>query len=243
MKWFRDIGPGVLIAAAFIGPGTVTLCTIAGASFGYSLIWAIVLSIFSTIVLQEMSLRIGLITKMNLAQVIRINIKSKSGLHKLLSSLEQKGFIKRIPHKARALELQNIENSNQETDNTEIPFLGRIAAGNPIEAVTGSFEQISVPNYLLSNNEEHFTLEVNGDSMIDEGIFDGDVVVIKKIQHANTGDIVVALIDNNEATLKRIYKRGQQLALQPENPAFKTIIYGPDRVQIQGILRQLIRKY
>ena len=172
-----------------------------------------------------------------------LNIKSKSGIHKLLSSLEQKGFIRRIPHKARALELKNIENSNQETENTEIPFLGRIAAGNPIEAVTGSFEQISVPNYLLSNNEEHFTLEVNGDSMIDEGIFDGDVVVIKKIQHANTGDIVVALIDNNEVTLKKFRSFKNSIALEPANKNFKTRIFGEGRVKIQGKLVGLIRKF
>ena len=172
-----------------------------------------------------------------------LNIKSKSGIHKLLSSLEQKGFIRRIPHKARALELKNIENINQETENIEIPFLGRIAAGNPIEAVTGSFEQISVPNYLLSNNEEHFTLEVSGDSMIDEGIFDGDVVVIKKIQHANTGEIVVALIDNNEVTLKKFRSFKNSIALEPANKNFKTRIFGEGRVKIQGKLVGLIRKF
>ena len=108
-----------------------------------------------------------------------LNIKSNQGIHKLLSSsLGGESYIKRVPHKARALEFNN--NSKQINNNeSEIPFLGRIAAGNPIEAITGSFEQISVPNYLINNNDEHFTLEVNGDSMVDEGIFDGDIVVIK----------------------------------------------------------------
>ena len=132
----------------------------------------------------------------------KLNIKSKSGIHKLLLSLEDKGFISRVPYKARALMLNNSNPPNINNLETEIPFLGRIAAGNPIEAITGSFEQISVPNYLINNNDEHFTLEVNGDSMIDEGIFDGDIVVIKKTSQALTGDIIVALIDNNEVTLK-----------------------------------------
>ncbi len=172
-----------------------------------------------------------------------LNIKSKSGIYKLLSSLEQKGFIKRIPHKARAVEIKNIENMKKNVETKDIPFLGRIAAGNPIEAITGSFEQISVPNYLLSNNDEHFTLEVNGDSMIDEGIFDGDVVVIKKINYANTGDIVVALIDNNEVTLKKFRSFKNSIALEPANKNFKTRIFGEGRVKIQGKLVGLIRKF
>ena len=172
-----------------------------------------------------------------------LNIKSKSGIYKLLSSLEQKGFIKRIPHKARALELKNTDNVFKSSENTDIPFLGRIAAGNPIEAVTGSFEQISVPNYLLSNNDEHFTLEVNGDSMIEEGIFDGDVVVSKKMQYAHTGDIVVALIDENEVTLKKFRSFKNSIALEPANKNFKTRIFGEGRVKIQGKLVGLIRKF
>lgn len=172
-----------------------------------------------------------------------LNIKSKSGIHKLLSSLEHKGFIKRIPHKARALEIKNSKNTQKDIENRDVPFLGRIAAGNPIEAVTGSFEQISVPNYLLSNNDEHFTLEVSGDSMIDEGIFDGDVVVIKKINYASTGDIVVALIDNNEVTLKKFRSFKNSIALEPANKNFKTRIFGEGRVKIQGKLVGLIRKF
>ena len=172
-----------------------------------------------------------------------LNIKSKSGIYKLLSSLEQKGFIKRIPHKARALELKNTDNVFKSSENSDIPFLGRIAAGNPIEAVTGSFEQISVPNYLLSNSDEHFTLEVSGDSMIEDGIFDGDVVVIKKMQYAQTGDIVVALIDDNEVTLKKFRSFKNSIALEPANKNFKIRIFGEGRVKIQGKLVGLIRKF
>ena len=172
-----------------------------------------------------------------------LSIKSKSGIYKLLSSLEEKGFIKKIPHKARALELTNSNNNLQNTSETDVPFLGRIAAGNPIEAITGSFEQISVPNYLINNTDEHFTLEVNGDSMIDEGIFDGDIVVIKKVQQAYTGDIVVALIDGNEVTLKKFRSFKNSIALEPANKNFKTRIFGDGRVKIQGLLVGLIRKF
>ena len=124
-----------------------------------------------------------------------------------------------------------------------LPFLGRIAAGNPIEAITGSFEQISVPNYLLNSKDEHFTLEVAGDSMDDEGIRDGDIVVIKKVDHAKTGDIVVALIDNNEVTLKRFRSYKNSIALEPANKNYKTRIFGEDRVKVQGKLVGLIRKF
>ena len=174
---------------------------------------------------------------------INLNIKSKSGIHKLLTSLEEKGYIRRIPHKARALEIKEFSKSSETINETEIPFLGRIAAGNPIEAVTGSFEQISVPNYLINNRDEHFTLEVNGDSMIEEGIFDGDIVVIKKIQKANTGDIVVALIDENEVTLKKFRSFKNSIALEPANKNYKTRIFGEGRVRIQGKLVGLIRKF
>ncbi len=173
----------------------------------------------------------------------KLSIKSKSGIYKLLSSLEEKGFIKKIPHKARALELIPSNKNSTDTLETEIPFLGRIAAGNPIEAITGSFEQISVPNYLINNKDEHFTLEVNGDSMIDEGIFDGDIVVIKKAQQANTGNIVVALIDGNEVTLKKFRSFKNSIALEPANKNYKTRIFGEGRVKIQGLLVGLIRKF
>ena len=172
-----------------------------------------------------------------------LSIKSKSGIYKLLTSLEDKGYIRKIPHKARALELNDLNKNNNDTDKTNLPFLGRIAAGNPIEAITGSFEQISVPNYLINNKEEHFTLEVNGDSMIEEGIFDGDIVVISKTDLAQTGDIVVALIDENEVTLKKFRSFKNSVALEPANKNFKTRIFGVDRVKIQGKLVGLIRKF
>ena len=172
-----------------------------------------------------------------------LSIKSKSGIYKLLSSLEDKGYIKKIPHKARALKLNDLKKNSNQIDNTNLPFLGRIAAGNPIEAITGSFEQISVPNYLINNREEHFTLEVNGDSMIGEGIFDGDIVIICKTNFAQTGDIVVALIDDHEATLKRLRKKGQSIALESANPLYETKILSAHRVKIQGKLVGLLRKY
>ena len=170
-----------------------------------------------------------------------LQIKSKSGIHKLLSSLEEKGFVNRLPHKARALSINVNANVNENEKN--LPFLGRIAAGNPIEAITGSFEQISVPNYLINNKDEHFTLEVTGDSMIDAGIFDGDIVVIRKTETANSGDIVVALIDQNEVTLKRFRSFKNSIALEPANKNYKIRIFGEDRVKIQGKLVGLIRKF
>ena len=172
-----------------------------------------------------------------------LSIKSKSGIYKLLSSLEDKGYIRKTPHKARAIELNDFRKSSNEADKTNLPFLGRIAAGNPIEAITGSFEQISVPNYLINNKKEHFTLEVNGDSMIEEGIHDGDIVVISKTNFAETGDIVVALIDENEVTLKKFRSFKNSIALEPSNKNFKTRIFGKDRVTIQGKLVGLIRKF
>ena len=168
-----------------------------------------------------------------------LKIKSKSGIHKLLSSLEEKGFVNRLPHKARALSI----NSNVNKNEKNLPFLGRIAAGNPIEAITGSFEQISVPNYLINNKDEHFSLEVSGDSMVDAGIFDGDLVIIRKTEAANSGDIVVALIDQNEVTLKRFRSFKNSIALEPANKNYKIRLFGEDRVKIQGKLVGLIRKF
>ena len=168
-----------------------------------------------------------------------LKIKSKSGIHKLLSSLEEKGFVNRLPHKARALSINSSVNENEKN----LPFLGRIAAGNPIEAITGSFEQISVPNYLINNKDEHFTLEVTGDSMVDAGIFDGDIVIIRKTEAANSGDIVVALIDQNEVTLKRFRSFKNSIALEPANKNYKIRLFGEDRVKIQGKLVGLIRKF
>ena len=171
-----------------------------------------------------------------------LNIKSKSGINKLLLSLEDKGIIERLPHKARALKLKKVINLPN-SDERSLPFLGRIAAGNPIEAITGSFEQISVPNYLINGKDEHFTLEVTGDSMIEDGINDGDIVVIKKSNVANSGDIIVALVDDNEVTLKRFRSYKNSIALEPANKNYKTRIFGEDRVKVQGKLVGLIRKF
>ena len=168
-----------------------------------------------------------------------LKIKSKSGIHKLLSSLEEKGFVNRLPHKARALSINSSVNENEKN----LPFLGRIAAGNPIEAITGSFEQISVPNYLINDKDEHYTLEVTGDSMVDAGIFDGDIVIIRKTEAANSGDIVVALIDKNEVTLKRFRSFKNSIALEPANKNYKIRLFGEGRVKIQGKLVGLIRKF
>ena len=168
-----------------------------------------------------------------------LKIKSKSGIHKLLSSLEEKGYVNRLPHKARALSINSSVNENEKN----LPFLGRIAAGNPIEAITGGFEQISVPNYLINNKDEHFSLEVSGDSMVDAGIFDGDLVIIRKTEAANSGDIVVALIDQNEVTLKRFRSFKNSIALEPANKNYKIRLFGEDRVKIQGKLVGLIRKF
>ena len=168
-----------------------------------------------------------------------LKIKSKSGIHKLLSSLEEKGYVNRLPHKARALSINSSVNENEKN----LPFLGRIAAGNPIEAITGSFEQISVPNYLINDKDEHYTLEVTGDSMVDAGIFDGDIVIIRKTEAANSGDIVVALIDKNEVTLKRFRSFKNSIALEPANKNYKIRLFGEDRVKIQGKLVGLIRKF
>ena len=168
-----------------------------------------------------------------------LKIKSKSGIHKLLSSLEEKGYVNRLPHKARALSINSSVNENEKN----LPFLGRIAAGNPIEAITGRFEQISVPSYLINNKDQHFTLEVTGDSMVDAGIFDGDIVIIRKTEAANSGDIVVALIDQNEVTLKRFRSFKNSIALEPANKNYKIRLFGEDRVKIQGKLVGLIRKF
>ena len=174
-----------------------------------------------------------------------LGLKSKSGIHRILCALEERGYIRKLNNRARAIEVLKIPKNKTERFNNKsisIPILGKIAAGTPIEAISDNTNYIDIPQSHLGKGE-YFLLEVEGNSMINAGIFDGDQVIIEKCNDAKNGEIVVALIDNNEATLKRIYKRGQQLALQPENPAFKTVIYGPDRVQIQGILKQLFRKY
>ena len=177
-----------------------------------------------------------------------LDLKSKSGIHRIVSALEERGYIKKLNNRARAIEIIKnvnlIDTENRKNKNSviSIPILGKIAAGLPIEAISDNTNYIELPETLLKKGE-YFILNVEGDSMIEAGIFDGDQVIIKKANDANNGEIVVALIDNNEATLKRIFKRGQQVALQPENSNYKTVIYGPDRIQIQGVLKHLIRSY
>ena len=177
-----------------------------------------------------------------------LDLKSKSGIHRIVSALEERGYIKKLNNRARAIEIiKNVnlidtENGKNKNSIISIPILGKIAAGLPIEAISDNTNYIELPETLLKKGE-YFILNVEGDSMIEAGIFDGDQVVIRKANNANNGEIVVALIDNNEATLKRIFKRGQQVALQPENSNYKTVINGPDRIQIQGVLKHLIRSY
>ena len=177
-----------------------------------------------------------------------LDLKSKSGIHRIVSALEERGYIKKLNNRARAIEIiKNVnlidkEGGKNKNNIISIPILGKIAAGLPIEAISDNTNYIELPETLLKKGE-YFILNVEGDSMIEAGIFDGDQVVIRKANDANNGEIVVALIDNNEATLKRIFKRGQQVALQPENSNYKTVIYGPDRIQIQGVLKHLIRSY
>ena len=202
-----------------------------------------------------------------------LDLQSKSGVHRLIVALEERGFLKRMPNRARALEVIKLPESHQPsltskksgfTPNviegslgkvkpmpaandgipraTAIPMMGRIAAGVPISAIQDHTANIMVPPEMLGGGE-HFALEVKGDSMIDAGIFDGDTVVIRKGDTAINGDIVVALVDDEEATLKRLRRRGVSIALEAANPAYETRIFGPDRVRVQGKLVGLLRKY
>ena len=194
-----------------------------------------------------------------------LNLKSKSGIHRLISALEERGFIKRLAHKARALEVLKLpetasandiynsfspsvikgcldsENSKRKSVH-EIPILGKIAAGTPIEAIQNEVSRVAIPEE-LSKNGEHFGLKVSGDSMIDAGINDGDTVIIKKTNTAENGQIVVALIDDHEAMLKRIRKKGKVIALESANKRYETKIFGPDRVKVQGVLVSLYRNF
>ncbi len=197
-----------------------------------------------------------------------LNLKSKSGIHRLISALEERGFIKRLAHKARALEVIKLpetasandiynsfspsvikggldeENLNKTdvNDSSEIPVLGSIAAGTPIEAIQNEVSRIPLPNN-IEKNGEFFGLKVTGDSMIDAGINDGDTVIVKKTETADNGKIVVALIDDNEAMLKRIRRKGKTVALESANRNYETKIFGPDRVKVQGILVSLYRNF
>jgi repressor LexA len=204
-----------------------------------------------------------------------LNLRSKSGIHRLITALEERGFIRRLPNRARALEVIRLPESSSpaarpaagkfspgviegglgksrpkpvEAEDIDVyssiavPVMGRIAAGVPIEAIQTRSHTINVPPEMISGGD-HFALEVRGDSMIEAGILEGDVVVIRKSDSADTGDIVVALVDEEEATLKRLRKRGASIALEAANPAYETRIFGPDRVRVQGKLVGLIRRY
>lgn len=182
-----------------------------------------------------------------------LGLASKSGIHRLITALEERGFIRRLPNKARALEVlklpesmadksANFEMREPANDGYEIPFVGKIAAGLPILAVEDSYNLMAVPPSMMGNGD-HFALEVEGESMINAGILDGDIVVIRKANTARNNEIVVALVDQDEATLKRIYRNGQTVELIAENPDFETKIYGPDRVEVQGVLVGLVRSY
>ena len=205
-----------------------------------------------------------------------LDLASKSGIHRLITALEERGFIRRLPNRARALEVVKLPDSmnpalggrkarfepsviegnlgrvaapptrspfGEEANRpVAIPVMGRIAAGTPIEAIQTHSHTISVPPEMLGAGE-HYALEVRGDSMIDAGIFDGDTVLIRRQDVAGTGEIIVALVDDEEATLKRLRRKGNTVALEAANPAYETRIFPPDRVKVQGRLVGLLRKY
>ena len=206
-----------------------------------------------------------------------LDLKSKSGIHRLITALVERGFIRRLPHRARAIEVLKLPESSTaqaaealrrvgfqpsviegaksrtpdislppshmlDSRTVSVPVMGRIAAGVPISAIQNHSHDIACPPDLLTNGE-HFALEVKGDSMIEAGIHDGDTVIIRRCDTAENGDIVVALVEQEEATLKRLRKKGSTVALEAANPEFKTRIFGPDQVDIQGRLVGLIRRY
>jgi repressor LexA len=209
-----------------------------------------------------------------------LDLASKSGIHRLITALEERGFIRRLPNRARALEVIKLPeayspslkpqrgfspsviegslgkpkpvvapapapapvSANDGGSSVSVPMMGRIAAGVPISAIQNNTHDVSVPADMLGSGE-HYALEVRGDSMIDAGIFDGDTVIIRNAKTANPGDIIVALVDDEEATLKRFRRKGASIALEAANPAYETRIFGPDRVKIQGKLVGLIRRY
>ncbi|CAN7458163.1 transcriptional repressor LexA [Phyllobacterium sp. LjRoot231] len=206
-----------------------------------------------------------------------LDLASKSGIHRLITALEERGFIRRLANRARALEVLRLPDSiapglnaqrkfspsviegslgrnvapprqTRQSDDSNgstvinIPVMGRIAAGVPISAIQNQTHMIGLPPDMIGSGE-HYALEVKGDSMIEAGIFDGDTVVIKRGDTANPGEIVVALVDDEEATLKRFRRKGASIALEAANPAYETRIFGPDRVQVQGKLVGLIRRY
>ena len=196
-----------------------------------------------------------------------LDLRSKSGIHRLITALEERGFIRRLPHRARAIEIVKLPDSMQkagfvpsviEGDGgrvpannpmprtlaaVELPVMGLIAAGTPITAIQHASHNVAVPGSMLAGNGNHFALEVKGDSMIDAGIHNGDVVVIREQPDAENGDIIVALVEEEEATLKRLRRRGSAIALEAANPAYETRVYRDDQVRIQGRMVGLIRTY
>lgn len=215
-----------------------------------------------------------------------LDLKSKSGIHRLITALEERGFLRRMEKRARALEVLKLPDNMAETlrpattrsqaqrsttgrtghgrtdirmadsrspaprrgygdggeNAVNVPLVGRIAAGTPIEALQNKISDVPVPGGMLGRGS-HYALEVTGDSMINAGILDGDTVIIHECDSANTGEIIVALVDNEEATLKRLRRRGDSIALEAANPAYETRLYGADRVKVQGKLVGLIRRY
>ena len=182
---------------------------------------------------------------------IAVNLKSKSGIHRLITSLEQRGYIKRLKHKARAMEItkdlpnKNVKsiNSSKEESFLSIPLVGSIAAGEAIEAINSSDSMISIPRSLTSKNSTYFGLKVKGLSMIDEGIFDGDIAIIKKTNSAENGKIAAVLTLDNEITLKKVKMTNQKIYLIPANKAYQIKEHSLGDVQIQGTLSGIIRKY
>ena len=202
-----------------------------------------------------------------------LSLKSKSGIHRLVSGLEERGFVRRLPHRARALEVVKLPEESAaggpsergrflptvirgdftgslpgapvapDVAAVELPLYGRIAAGTPIEALRDQSTTVGVPASMLSRGSEHYALEVAGDSMIDAGILDGDTVIIQRSDTAENGAVVVALVDNEEVTLKRLRRRGASIALEPANKTYETRIFGPDRVKVQGRLVALMRRF
>ncbi len=204
-----------------------------------------------------------------------LGLRSKSGVHRLVSALEERGFLRRLPHRARGLEIIRQPGSpppaaeapgftprvvpggmperaapqrpagarEVEAAALEVPLMGRIAAGTPIEAIAHVHDQVAVPGQMIASGARHYALEVQGDSMIEAGINDGDIVIIREQEVAENGDIVVALVDGEEATLKKWYRRGAMIALEPANPAYETRILPEERVRVQGRLVGLIRSY
>ena len=201
-----------------------------------------------------------------------LDLRSKSGIHRLITALEERGFIRRLAHRARALEIVKLPESmggmpaqgfvprvidgdrpaGPQPANArpvealhvmELPVMGRIAAGVPIEAISHVSHSVAVPGSMISGRSEHYALEVKGDSMIEAGINDGDIVVIRETSTADNGDIVVALVEDQEATLKRFFRRGNAIALEAANPAYETRVLPEDKVKVQGRLVGLIRTY